>query len=195
LESIFLPELTTVEGEVNFDSCTNLVTAFFPKLENLTYTMFYGCNKLKQLEFPSVTKLSGNGSLSQCKSLVKVVAPALTEIRNSFGFYCDNLEIADFTNLKSIVYSSQIFSNCPKLKALVLRGESMVTLSYSSSFNNKDGIGAGTGYIYVPSALVETYKSATNWSVYATQFRALEDYTIDGTITGELDEAKIAEVA
>lgn len=40
-------------------------------------------------------------------------------------------------------------------------------------------------------ALVDSYKAATNWSTYATQFRALEDYTVDGTITGELDSTKI----
>lgn len=39
--------------------------------------------------------------------------------------------------------------------------------------------------------LVDTYKADTNWSTYAAQFRALEDYTVDGTITGELDESKI----
>lgn len=34
----------------------------------------------------------------------------------------------------------------------------------------------GTGYIYVPSALVETYKTASNWVTYADQIRAIEDY-------------------
>ena len=53
------------------------------------------------------------------------------------------------------------------------------------------GIANGKGYIYVPRAMVDTLKSATNWSTYATQIRALEDYTVDGTITGELDESKI----
>lgn len=49
------------------------------------------------------------------------------------------------------------------------------------------------GYIYIPRALVgDIYKYAANWSVFAAQFRSLEDYTVDGTITGELDESKIA---
>ena len=37
-------------------------------------------------------------------------------------------------------------------------------------------IASGTGYVYVPSALVNSYKSATNWSTYADQIRAIEDY-------------------
>jgi hypothetical protein len=49
--------------------------------------------------------------------------------------------------------------------------------------------GLQDGYIYVPRAMIETLSSATNWS--ALQFRAIEDYTVDGTTTGELDLAKM----
>ena len=40
--------------------------------------------------------------------------------------------------------------------------------------------------ILVPSALLDTYKSATNWSSRASQFDAIENYTItrsNGRIT------------
>ena len=42
-------------------------------------------------------------------------------------------------------------------------------------FNNTL-IASGTGYIYVPAEYIEEYKTATNWSVYASRFRAIEDY-------------------
>jgi hypothetical protein len=51
--------------------------------------------------------------------------------------------------------------------------------------------GLKDGYIYVPSPLVEGYKAATNWSAFASQFRVLEDYTVDGTTMGALDPNKI----
>jgi hypothetical protein len=44
------------------------------------------------------------------------------------------------------------------------------------------------GYIYVPRANVEELKSATGWSAFGDQIRALEDYTVDGTTTGALME-------
>lgn len=47
-------------------------------------------------------------------------------------------------------------------------------------------------YIYVQSELVSSYQTASNWSTHSTQFRALEDYTVDGTIDGELDPIKVA---
>ena len=37
-------------------------------------------------------------------------------------------------------------------------------------------LNAGTGYIYVPAAMVDAYKAATNWAKYADQIRAIEDY-------------------
>jgi hypothetical protein len=38
---------------------------------------------------------------------------------------------------------------------------------------------------------MDTYKTSANWENFAAQFRALEDYTVDGTITGALDINKI----
>ena len=73
---------------------------------------------------------------------------------------------------------------------MIIRSETICTLSNKNAFSGSS-VASGTGYIYVPKDLVESYKTATNWSTYATQFRALEDYTVDGTITGELDESKI----
>ena len=37
-------------------------------------------------------------------------------------------------------------------------------------------IAKGTGYIYVPDALVNDYKKATNWSVFANQIKPLSEY-------------------
>ena len=72
-------------------------------------------------------------------------------------------------------------------KAIILRSQTMVP--YNPGCEN--GPNASL-YVYVPAALVDSYKAATNWSTYASRFRALEDYTVDGTITGELDETKIS---
>ena len=67
----------------------------------------------------------------------------------------------------------------------------MVSLQGTTVTLKNTPIASGTGYIYVPAALVDSYKAATNWSNFAAQFRALEDYTVDGTTTGALDPTKI----
>lgn len=99
---------------------------------------------------------------------------------------CPKLTFVD-TGITSV--GTRWFLDAP-LKAFVLRSTKLAPLSNVNSFTDS-GIANGTGYIYVPRNLVDSYKAATNWTTYANQFRALEDYTVDGTITGELDESKI----
>lgn len=67
------------------------------------------------------------------------------------------------------------FYGCSALTTLILRGGSVIQLDGVNAFTNSP-IANGTGYIYVPSALVEDYKAATNWTTYADQIRAIEDY-------------------
>ena len=100
---------------------------------------------------------------------------------------CSGLEIVDAINLT--LYSGA-FQDCASLVSLVLRGDSASTLNSTDAFT-RTPIASGTGYIYVPRALLATYQAATNWSTFAAQFRALEDYTVDGTTTGALDPTKI----
>ena len=63
-----------------------------------------------------------------------------------------------------------------QLAALIIRTTSKTcTLANKNAFAGTQ-IASGTGYIYVPRALVDTYKAASNWSTYASRFRAIEDY-------------------
>lgn len=89
----------------------------------------------------------------------------------------------------AVVFGNATFRSCTNLKTLILRSEAMAT--FGSQMLSSTAIASGTGYIYVPAALVDTYKATTGWSTYANKFRALESYTIDGTIMGELDPGKI----
>ena len=121
----------------------------------------------------NVVSKVGQYAFYGCASLTNVDLPAVTEIEND------------------------AFNGCTILTVVVLRNESHVcNLSDTNAFADTP-IASGTGYAYVPRAWLsdddetKDYRRATNWSTYASQFRALEDYTVDGTITGELDETKI----
>lgn len=128
---------------------------------------FRGCYKLQFVNLPNVATISG-----------------------SMFYSCEELQTADFAKATNI--ESNAFYRALKLSKLILRSEIMCTLGGSvSNVFNSTAIEYGTGYVYVPKALIEDYKAATNWSTIANQFRALEDYTVDGTITGALDESKI----
>ena len=108
----------------------------------------------------------GTGAFNKCTELTIVVLPKCSEIRPT------------------------AFTSCTALKAVILPGNEVCKLTSTNAFNITS-IPKGTGYIYVPAALVDSYKAASQWSTFAAQFRALEDYTVDGTVDGELDENKI----
>ena len=115
----------------------------------------------------------GRYGLSNCAKLTSVVLPAvqLTDANAMLG--CSALTQADFSNLQNIRHST--FYGDKKFATLIIRTQAVAKLDATSAFKDTR-IAAGTGYVYVPSALVDSYKSATNWSTYANQIRAIEDY-------------------
>lgn len=123
----------------------------------------------------------------QVQPLKKLVLPSVTVVGNQGFNNCQELEFADFASC--VTFGTQAFYYAKALKTVILRSERMCT-GGNNVFHDSP-IAKGTGYIYVPSACVNSYKSNINWSKLSTQFRAIEDYTVDGTITGELDETKI----
>ena len=134
-----------------------------------------------------VTSIRAN-AFRECTSLTSADFPAVTDIKNYAFQDCTSLTSADFTAITYIGVSA--FFGC-SLASLILRSTTRVcTLSSKYSFSGTP-IDSGTGYIYVPAALIDRYKTATNWTTYANQFRALESYTVDGTTTGELDPTKV----
>ena len=159
--------LVTSVGSGAFQFCSALTTANFPVAASVGYGAFQFCSAMTTANFPAATGI-GNFAFKSCFALTT----------------------ANFPVAASVGYGA--FDSCSQLTALILRAETMATLRSTNAFNNNP-IKSGTGYIYVPRALVDNYKAASSWSTYAAQFRALEDYTVDGTITGALDETKIAE--
>ena len=209
LTDIDLPKATRFYDDV-FRNCTNLTTVNAPNVTIVGSRVFNGCNKLANIDISSVTSIGdyafenctnltdidlpnvtnmSSGVFSKCSSLANIDLPKSTSIGSALFSNCTKLTTVNAPNATMI--DNYAFSNCGSLKSVILRGETMCTLSSTYAFNNCTNISNGTGYIYVPRALVDTYKSATNWTTFADQFRALEDYTVDGTITGALDESKI----
>lgn len=165
LESVDLPSLNTNVGSHAFRACTNLKEVNLPLTKDPGYYAFEGCTKLESVNIPSATSID-QYCFQKCTALTKIDLKAVTNIKQG-----------------AFRYSG--------LVALILRIESAICTTKDTVFLGNTPIASGTGYIYVPRALVDSYKTATNWSTYADQFRALEDYTVDGTTTGELDETKI----
>ena len=153
ITGIDLPLITTASDYLCYQ-CSNLTFAKMYGFTTIKSGAFQGCHALTKLYFPSATAIDGWGwALSQCNNLEKIYFPKLTSI--SCG---------------------SSFRGNPKLVQLILGASTVCSLSVSNILLDNTPISNGTGYIYVPSALVNQYKAATNWSVFASQFRAIEDY-------------------
>lgn len=115
----------------------------------------------------------GKYGLAGCTKLTSVVLPAVRIMAGHSMNNCSELIKADFSNLQTIQYSTFYINK--KLVTLIIRTQVVAKLEKTSAFTGTP-IASGTGYVYVPSALVDSYKTATNWSTYADQIRAIEDY-------------------
>ena len=194
LETVEWPSLTTNAESSLFDSCTSLRSVSFPNLSLTNAAVsFAGCSSLTDVNLPLAT----SAAFGNCVSLERITLPCAASIGGQAFNNCTKLKVIDLPSCTTINSGHSHFLNCPII-ALILRSTTMCTLDLYTynvdhgmySFKNS-GIANGTGHIYVPRDLVGSYKAATGWSVHGDQFRALEDYTVDGTITGALDEDKI----
>lgn len=197
LKSANLPQCKTFSGTYNFYKCVLLEDITIPMVTSIPNYAFAYCESLTNIDLPVCTEI-GSSSFSRCKGLMSIDLPLVVTIgKNSFE-YCTGLVDVNMPKLTTInnygyslrgcvelkfvdlpvvtAISTGTFDGCYKLETLILRkSDAICTLGATTAFNNTP-IKSGTGYIYVPAALIDTYKAATNWVTYAAQFRAIEDY-------------------
>lgn len=172
-----------------FNGDLDIILGVYPNVTTIGEKAFQFCSNLEEANFPVATTI-GNYSFNT-SGIKSAYFPNLKTISSGSFSNCPNLEIAYFHSATSVI--SGAFASSMNLKALVLGNDKVC---YADSMMPMISIvnGAimnGEGYIYVPRSIVDSYKSTAPWSGVANQFRALEDYTVDGTTTGMLDESKI----
>lgn len=111
---------------------------------------FQNCSGLTSVSFPNVTSI-GDYAFNAAHKLAKADLPKVTSI-GQHGFSAANA-----------------------LETLILRDtETVCTLGADGLYYTK--IHSGQGYIYVPAALVDSYKETACWKYEVDQIRAIEDY-------------------
>lgn len=192
----------TVEsiGNYAFYGCSNLLEADMPNVKRIGHSAFAGTYALTKADYPLATS-AGQQTFYCCIKLADVNLPKVWTLEKQMFYKCYMLQKLDFLQVGTI--DEGAFEGCKSLTTLVLRSNTKCRLRYANAFTdcchmlgtvdekyNPDGL--CDGYVYVPSALVASYQADSVWTEAGVQFRALEDYTVDGTITGALDESKIS---
>ena len=144
IENIKLSSITII-GNYAFYSCSNLTSVSFPNATSIGSHAFYSCSNLTSVSFPNATSI-GSYAFEYCKGLTSVSFPKATSI------------------------GTNAFLNCGSLTTLYIGTE----LDTVCTLSNMDAIPSNVTNIYVPYSLVDSYKSATNWSSYANKIKSYE---------------------
>lgn len=191
-----LPKLTSLGGtHVFFGS--GIVTAYFPLLTNLQEYTFQSASSLKTINAPNVTSSIPDYCFRYCSSLEYVILPKATSFssysfdgansikslmiaatgwNNSVAGSQANLERVYLPNMTNL---GAKLKNNTNLETLIIGNSdsSSVCTANTADFLSGTKIASGNGYIYVKDALVNNYKSASNWSAYASQIKGQSELT------------------
>lgn len=108
-----------------------------------------------------------------CNSLTGIVFPNAIDIQQYAFQNCKSLERIDFSQLQKSYTSS--FKGDTGLRTIILRNSEVAPAAAGSGFSNFLAA-IESMYLYVPSALVDSYKASSYWGDYKTRIRAIEDY-------------------
>lgn len=155
--SVSLPNCTAFTGKAHFYQASNLKSVYLPNLttiENPYYT--FGYIKAKEINLPSLTTITATAGLNAC------------------FYHAELAEKISIPKLGSTAIGNAAFYYAKALTTLILCGSELNPLENVNAFVGTP-IAKGTGYVYVPDDLVDTYKTATNWVTYADQIKPISE--------------------
>ena len=143
-----------------FSSCSNLTTLNIKNFNTSKVTtfnrMFTNDSKLKDLDLSSFDT-SNATNMAYMLSFTGI----------------NNIDLSSF-NTSKITSNSQMFYSCTSLEKIIINRQDVFKMTNINMLSSTP-IEDGTGFVYVPDDMVETYKSATNWSTYASQIKPISE--------------------
>ena len=187
LTSLTIPSGVTSIGNSAFSNCYFITSLTIPSgVTSIGTSAFSNCYSITSLTIPSGVTSISNNAFYFCYYLTSITIPSgVTSIGNYAFYYCYSLTSLTIPSSVTTI-GTNVFYNCRALTSLTIPsgvtsiGDKAFYYCYAieeyhflratpptlgtSAFN---GIVEGTK-IYVPAASVDDYKTATNWSTYAS---------------------------
>lgn len=196
ISGVYTNDRITKVGASAFNGCIEIIQFDFPKVTDVGFMSFHGCTKLKKISLP-LCQTIGDSSFDSCRSLEIISLPLCRTLGGNVFWGCSKLtqvNIPLVTTIQSSTFretgikkldclsvnniKNYAFNYARQLDTLILRDSNVCVLENINAFNNTK-IAAGTGYIYVPDNLVDSYKTATNWVTFASQIKPISE--LEGT--------------
>lgn len=195
LASVTIPNTVTSIGNSAFNGCCNLASLIIPdSVTSIGGSEFYYCYSLANVAIPDSVTSIGSSAFNSCYNLASIIIPdnitsiglyvfnncynlvsviipdGITSIGYNAFYYCYSLASVTVPNSVTSI-SSNAFYNCYGVAEYHLAPTTPPTLGSTNVFN---GIPADC-IIYVPysadHSILETYKSASNWSNFASKMQ------------------------
>ena len=146
LESVEIGDCVTSIGEGAFAECSSLTSINIPNsVTTIEEYAFWICTSLTSINIPNSVTSIDNYAFAECSSLTScTIGSGVTSIGDSAFYICSSLT---------------------RLTCLALTPPTLANVNAFSDTNNCP--------IYVPASSVETYKSASGWSSYASRITAI----------------------
>ena len=168
LTSVTIGDSVTSIGEYAFYSCSSLTGVNIPNsVTSIGEYAFYSCSGLTSVTIGDSVTSIGEYAFNSCSSLTTVTIPDSVTSIGIFAF-CDCSSLTTATIPDSVTsIGNHAFYWCFKLTSVYCKpttppAVSIEEDSWYAFYNN-----ASDRKIYVPTASVEAYKSASGWSDYA----------------------------
>lgn len=163
LKKVGLKENTRIVKNM-FEGCTSLENIKLPDIvddRDWSEYAFLRCISLKEMKLPQNKTVYGGYCFAE-SGLVKIEFPdAVTHIKNYACLKCQSL-LDVWIGAGIIEIGNAVFNTCPVMVSCYIKAISPPIITQYTFDNN-------TCNIYVPHASVNAYKTATNWSKYASR--------------------------
>ena len=166
---VIIPNTFTSIGSNAFGYCNGITTCTISSgVTSIDNYAFKNCSGLTSIDIPDSVTSIGNSAFYGCTKLTSIDIPSgVTSIDWGAFSYCTGLTTCTIgSGVVSI--GGYAFESCTSLTSAIVNATTPPTLGSSVFDSNASG-----RKIYVPSASVNAYKAAPNWSAYASDIEPI----------------------